>query len=317
MSEPAPSPTPTPSPAPAPAPAAPAPSPSPAPAPTIASGDPAPAPSPSPSPAPEPGKDWRAQIAGDDKEVLKTLERFSDPKALFNAYGALRQKLSSGELKSQLPKDATPEQVAEWRKENGIPEAPDKYEIKLEDGHVLGEADKPLVASFQKFAHDANLPPAIFNGALKWYFDNQDAQAVATSDADAAFKKSNEDTLRAEWGKDYRPNINAIGNFFSDAPKGLFDTVLASRTPDGRLLGDHPDAVKFFAMVGRERFPTPTLIPGGAGDQGANVEGRINEIKGLMADRNSKYWKGAEANKLQEEYRGLIATRDRLKGKAA
>src|SRR3546814_8159770 len=73
---------------------------------------------------------------------------------------ALEQKLSSGEFKKAIGPDATPEQIAEWRKEQGIPEKPEDYDLKFDNGLVIGEADKPLVAEFLKASHATNVTPA-------------------------------------------------------------------------------------------------------------------------------------------------------------
>ena len=44
---------------------------------------------------------------------------------------------------------------------------------------------------------------------------------------------------------------------------------------------------------------------------------RIDELKKMMGNPASEYWKGPSADKLQEEYRNLVAARDRAAAKAA
>ena len=63
--------------------------------------------------------DWRSKMAGGDAKEAKRLERFASPKEVFKSYRAFETRLSSGELKSALPKDAKPEQLTAWRAENG------------------------------------------------------------------------------------------------------------------------------------------------------------------------------------------------------
>src|SRR4051812_488884 len=46
---------------------------------------------------------WRQLIAGDNQDHLKTLERFQSPKALYESYGAIRQKMAAGQLKEVTP----------------------------------------------------------------------------------------------------------------------------------------------------------------------------------------------------------------------
>ena len=80
----------------------------------------------------KPADDWRTRLAGGDEKELKRLSRFASEADVYKAYRELEKKKSSGELKQALSKDATPEQIAEWRKENGIPETPDKYDLTFE-----------------------------------------------------------------------------------------------------------------------------------------------------------------------------------------
>src|SRR5688572_23894721 len=93
--------------------------------------------------------DWRQKLAGEDKKTLERLGRMASPADLLKSYRALEQKISAGELKKGLPENATPEQVAEWRREQGLPEKPEGYleNLSLPDGVVLGEADKPMAAA--------------------------------------------------------------------------------------------------------------------------------------------------------------------------
>ena len=60
----------------------------------------------------------------DDKELFKQLERYASEADFGKAHVSLRGKLSSGEYRRVPPKDATPEQVAEWRADIGLPARP-------------------------------------------------------------------------------------------------------------------------------------------------------------------------------------------------
>ncbi len=84
------------------------------------------------------GEDWREKLAKGDEKKLKSLQRFASPEALTDSYMSAAERIRSGELKTVLPKDAKPEELAAWRKENGIPETPDKYDLTFESGLVIG-----------------------------------------------------------------------------------------------------------------------------------------------------------------------------------
>ncbi len=69
-------------------------------------------------------EDWRKQMAGGDEAYLKQLERFDSPAAVGKSLREAQLKISQGGAKPALPKDATPEQLAAFRKEAGSPRPP-------------------------------------------------------------------------------------------------------------------------------------------------------------------------------------------------
>jgi hypothetical protein len=64
--------------------------------------------------------------------------------------------VSSGELKANVPfpEKGTDEEKAAWRKDAGIPDKPEAYDLKFEDGFVVGEDDKPMVDELPQAAHE-------------------------------------------------------------------------------------------------------------------------------------------------------------------
>lgn len=266
--------------------------------------------------------DWRVRMAGEDKDALKRLGRFTDEGQFFKSYRALEQKLSSGEVVKKLAPDASAEEVATWRKENGIPEKPEAYVegFKSPKGIVLSEADKPIVGEIAAAALDGNVPPEAFNKIVEKYYEVQEAQAAAQAEADATYKQQAEDTLRGLWqGAEYRQNLVAVQNLMAGWPEGLAAQVLAGRDADGRKLGDNPAFIQQLAALQRELNPMAALVPAGSSDPGKAGQARLDEIKGWMgAPRNSpeskKYWND---EKVQAEYRDLLTAQEKIKGRAA
>jgi hypothetical protein len=328
MTEPSPSPAPAPAPTPAPAPS-PAPSPTPAPAPTPS---PAPAPTPAPAPdntsllggpaidppAPVPADfpaDWREKMAGGDAKELERLKRMASPLDVYKSYRAMEQKISSGEFKAVTPfpeKGSEAEQKA-WRAQNNVPDSHDGYKIELKNGMVIGEADKPIVDQFAKAMHAKNWSNQQLNDAVQTYFEMQDAQTQQMNTEDVAYKQSTEDTLRPEWGPEYRRNINIIENYLGSLPDGLGEVLAGGRLGDGRKISADPRVMKWLLGLELERNPAATLVPAG-GDQGKGLATRLQEIKKLVADRSSEYYRGPNRDALQKEYRDLIDAESRMKG---
>lgn len=253
-------------------------------------------------------EDWRDQMANGDEKVRKQLDRFASPKDVTNAWRAFQVKLSAGELKSTLPKDAKPEDVAKWRTENGIPEKHTDY--KMPDGIVVGDADKPLIDLFLQDMHGKNASPEMVQTAVASYYKIQEQQAAAIAEADVSHKDEMENTLRAEWGAEYRGNVNAITSMLSTAPGGIKDKILSARMADGRAIMNDPDVLRWFATTSRELNPVATVVPSG-GDQMGAITDELAGIEKLMGNRQSEYWKGPKADAMQARYRTLVAARDR------
>ena len=259
--------------------------------------------------------DWataRARIAKGDEKLEKRLARYTSVDSLAEALIQAQNKIASGSLKSALPKDATPEQLAEWRTENGIPEAPEAYDLTLPDGLVIGEADKPIVDEYAKQAHSLNLTPEQVKGNLAWYFQEQERQIEAQNQADYEARISGEEALREVWGSESKLNKNLIKGLIESAPAGVPDQLLGARLADGTPLGSHPDTLRWLADLARQINPVATVVPGSGSNASQAIDSELETIQDLMKDRTSKYWKGEGANKMQERYRQLISVKQKM-----
>ena len=257
------------------------------------------------------GDDWRQQYAGDDEKMQKRMERYNSPKAALDALVSAQNKIASGDLKSTLNPDSTDEERAQWRADNGIPEEPSGYEIQLSDGMVVGEADQPLVDSFLERAHTTNMHPSQVNDALSWYFDAQEAAYVEQEERDTQSKQASEDALRAEWGNDYRVNVQLANNLLDSAPEGMKEQLLGARLPSGEMFGNNPDALRWLSQMQREINPVATVVPGSGANAMQAIESEVATLKGMMGDRESEYWKGPKAKANQARYLELISAQQK------
>lgn len=257
-------------------------------------------------------------MAGDDKARLTQLERFADPAAIFKQNVELQAKLSSGTVKTALPENATAEQTAAWRKENGIPDAAAGYEVKLPDGVVTGEADKPLIGAYQEFALANNMTSAQFNQNLGFYYQLQAQERAARAERDGSFHDASVSSLTTEWGdQNYKRNTTMIANLVSSSFPAEFVPLLNSaRLPDGSLLADHPVYLKGLSEQARQIVPISTLIQPSAETAAANATRRV-EIEKMMGDRSSGYWRGPGAAAMQQEYREIVSAGQGPQGRAA
>jgi hypothetical protein len=258
---------------------------------------------------------WRLEMAGHNPDEAKRLERFNSPRDTYKSYRELEQRVSSGELKlaKPFPEKGTPEEQTAWRKENGIPEAPDKYDLNME-GVVIGDEDKPIIEGFLKYAHKANYTPQQVHAGLDWYYDHVEKQAEARAESDKQVMVASQDALRAEWGNEYRPNINRIHALLDTAPPGVKDKLLSGRMANGVPVGSDPDILRFLASVSREINPVTTVVPGAGANIASAIEDEISQIEKLMKENRAAY---NQDEKKQARLRELYAARDRAKSRAA
>ena len=260
-------------------------------------------------------EDWRSKVAGEDAKELARLQRMGSPADVWKAYRALEAKISSGQLKQGLKPDATPEEIKTWRAENGLPESPEGYKPQLPNGMIPGEADAPLINGFQKTAHELGMTADQFNKTLAWYYGELDNVQATQVEADKAFRGEAEEVLRAEWGAGYRSEVKGIANFIeASAPAGLGDMLFNARTPDGKLIGDHPEVLRWLSSLVRTVNPMAKLVPAGSADPMKAGEARISEIEQTMRTDPQAYWKNQA---MQDEFGQLLQARETMKGRAA
>jgi hypothetical protein len=267
----------------------------------------------------QPDADWRLRVAGDDRELLKQLERYATEADFGKAHVSLRGKLSSGEYRRAPGKEATPDEIAQWRADIGLPASAEDYmaDLALPDGTVLSEADKAIMLKFAGAAFDGNIDKQAFGRMAARYYELQDTARSAREARDAEFQEQAEETLREAWkGADFKRNKNAIENMLTRWPEGLADNFLAGRMADGSRIGDNPVMAQVLAQIASGLEPGRTLVPDGFTPASQGVAQRIASIEALMGDRHSEYWKGPKANAMQAEYRELVAARDASKGGA-
>ena len=287
-----------------------------APAPAVVDPSPAPVADPSPTPVADPAPapaasgwpdDWRQKYAGDDEKKLKKLERYGSPQAALDALFNAQSRISSGELKAPLAADATPEEKAAWRADNGIPAEPTGYKLDLSDGLIIGEADKPFVDEFLAVAHEGNFKQEEVTKALDWFFKKQEDVVSMQAERDAQTRAATFEQLRDEFGPNYKQEVKIAMAALDNAPEGVKDSFLAGRLADGTLIGDSPAIIRWLNTLSRELNPIGTVVPGSGTNAVQAVEAEVASLKKMMGDHKSDYWKGPNAAKNQARYRDLTS----------
>lgn len=258
-------------------------------------------------------ENWREMMAGGDEDAAKLIARYQSPANAMKALVHAQKLIRSGELKRSLPKDAKPEDVAKWRKENGLPENPDAYEVPKIAGVEI-QNDDPALVSFKQVAHAANLSADQFKAAAEWYGTTlREVQADQLA-RDTEAKAAAEDELRAEWGAEYRSTVMLTGRFLDAEFGELKGDILNARLPDGRRLGNVPELIKGFARMAAEADGGIGLVRGDATTV-KDVDARLRELQDMMNStdpvQKARYW----SDTVQAEERELIARREKLNGR--
>jgi hypothetical protein len=255
-------------------------------------------------------EDWRKEFAGDDEKAIKRFERYASPRDVANALLAAQNKIRSGELTTKLSDNPSDDELAEWRKDNGIPEKADAYEVSIGEGVVIGDEDKPLVDAFLKRAHDSNMTNDQANAALGTYFEMKQQEMEARNDADHQAQLSGEDELRAEWGNEFRRNINVLhGHLDSIMDQETKDAMLNGRLADGTPIGSSPLILKALLNTALQINPSGTIVPAGGGDLGQGINDEIASIEKTMRENRQEYNNNAG---MQERYRQLLSAKEKM-----
>lgn len=316
---------------------APAADPTPAPAPAadpigIISNNPTPAPAPAadPTPAPVPTpttdpsnavsyfadapEDWRTLLidqmgveGGERTKVEQMLNRVSDIKTFAKNYVAAQDKIRSGASKdNSLPENPTPEQLSEWRTANGVPDTPEDYELKLDDGLVLGEADKSIMSEVFKTAHDLNLPAESMSKLTNSMLVARQNEAKALQAQDGVDKQQAEKILNETWGNDFNTNINMIQGLVNQLPETVRNDFISARLADGTALFSSPEVAVFFADMARKVNPAGTVVPN-SNNPLQSINDEIAALEGKMG--TDEWFKDVNA---QKRYQELVTARSNM-----
>ena len=255
--------------------------------------------------------DWRKTVSKDDAKVLARLERYASPEAAMQALIAAQNRIAAGELKPVLGKNATPEQIAEYRAALGIPDAPDKYDLGKDAPKVAPE----MLSVVLKHAHEANQTPDQVKATLRAWTELQTRVMENRAEADIDAQTKGEDVLRAEWGPEFRRNINLVHGLLDGATTpGLKDALLGGRLADGTPIGSSPEALKLLVGLALIQNPAGVVVPGSEANPLKGVDDEIAKIEKTMRENRPAYNRD-EA--MQARYRELLGAREKLKPRAA
>lgn len=251
--------------------------------------------------------DWRELGAGGDEDALKLLKRYGSLNGVVKALVEKDKLIRSGKIRRDQPDPKDEKAMAEWRKEQGIPDDPSGY--KLPDTVIkrMTDEDKPMLASFTDFAHKKGAPQAVVDIASEWYFEAAEAAEADRIAADTEAEEAAETALRKDWAHgEYKANMT-LGKRYLESVPGVGTAWSEFRGPDGRRLGDNPEFIQWASDQGRQAFGDVTFANS---DSEAKHNSRRAEIEKIRNTDFDRY----ESEGLDKELRQLIE-KDLARGK--
>jgi hypothetical protein len=268
-------------------------------------------------------EDWREKSVahitdkGDREKELTRLKRIKSPQEMYKSYRALERQVQSDYIRKP-PEGASEKEIAEWRKEIGVPPKPDGYELPKLEGHEWTDADKPMLDLFLGKMHGENASQAQINASLGAYAELVSSVKEQEYNTDKGDDEVCVDALRSEWGHEYRTHQSNVKNWLNNAekcPPELAAALRDARTPDGHRLIYNPEIWKILAPIAQDSLGASAHVPGGDGKTLDAISTRKEEIKKVMKTDMNRYWQEG----LDKEYQSLLAQEESAgkRGRAA
>ena len=243
-------------------------------------------------------EDWRekaiAHITDKDQreKELTRLKRMKSPAEMHKSYRALETKLQSDYIRKP-PENASEKELAEWRKEIGVPEKADGYDLPKLEGHEWTDADKPMLDLFLGKMHSENASQTQINAALGAYAELVSSVKEQEYNTDKGDDEVCVDALRAEWGHEYRDTQRDVKTWLNNpekCPAELSAALLDARTTDGHRLIYNPHIWKLLAPIAQAELGASAHVPGGDGKTLDAISTRKAEIQKIMKTDMNRYW---------------------------
>lgn len=229
--------------------------------------------------------DWRETMAGDDAAFLRTLKRYTTPENFAKGFREQQKKLSAGQTAGGLPEDATPEEVAAYRKAAGIPDKPDGYGFAFPEALAPTEADTEALTAFQEHMHAANVAPGAAKAAFDFYVKNMEAGRAAMAEMAEKATLDNLAELRGEFkGREFARNTKIADEFLlkhfgnDQASLDALNEILATRLESGVQVMNYAPFMRGLFAMARAYADDESLIGGDAGGGGKSIDEEKDEL---------------------------------------
>lgn len=240
-------------------------------------------------------------LAGEDAKALERLARFNTPTDVTKALIEAQTKLSQRAEPPKLPENATPQQIAEWRKGLGVPDLGadakaeaflQAYKIAAPQGYELSQVEGGMLEGLAKLAYEKGHSPREVKDITDFYFKSQAENKAALEKIDTTKQKEWVGQLREEWGRDFEAKVAAGEQFLNQRFAGDMDAktqLLNAQLPGGGKLGDSPQFVKMIAELAMANGMTDRIEANSLESNGKSLAERQIELEKLARTNRALY----------------------------
>lgn len=253
--------------------------------------------------------DWRKAVAGSDEKVLSEVSRFKSLEDVGKELLRQKQELSKRAASGAFPEKGTPEQQAEWRKANGVPDAPtiEAYGVQVPEGYEISNVEKAALGALAERLHAKNVPAPIMAEITDTFFRAQAANQQMINELDNETDKSNLAQFNKEHGRDAENYLAAANALFEreipdDEARNM---ILNARLPGGGSLKSNAAFMNLMTGLALKSGFGDRIEAGALESGGKSLATQHNELQSLMHTNPTLY----NDPKTQEQLKKLISLR--------
>jgi len=225
---------------------------------------------------------WQARYLPDDLKENATLQKFKDVGGLSSSYLSMQEMLGS---RVKMPtEESSDEERSDFYSKLGRPEAPDKYELQIDERFSQNPADQQKINDFREQAFKQGFTNTQAQKAVDFYTDMINGSII---DQDAVMGQARitaETALKKEWGPtQYDKNLalsrRAFNRFADDDLKKFVNE---------NGISNNIGMIKFLHKIGTA-FNEPEMAGMGKDSGSVDSDSARIEIDAMMKDSKHKY----------------------------
>jgi hypothetical protein len=241
-------------------------------------------------------------------KYIGQLSRYSTFDKFAGAFFEQRELISKGQHSQGLAENATPEQLTEYREQNGIPATADDYKLTLEDGLVLGDDDQRIMQGVAAVAHKYNVKPAQLSEMTAAMLKGRVAEQDAIMAQHGIDQQTCTRQIKDAWGSDHQTNLNVIRGLASSLPESIRDNFLSAQLANGKMLFNSPEFMVWMADVARQLNPSATVVPNSS-NPGQAINDELKKLEGIMRNEPDTWYKDPG---LERRYLELTTAQEKM-----